>query len=728
MGMLDEGVERPCAAAPVRPSFPLVLGCALLVWLVAIVAFYATFDADRALPDALSAGRWTFELLDDAKQGDYGLSAPARATRDGASFDVLVLYDDGPRFMAHECFEAYAVFETFSEANALRFAQQGLVADADVRGAATPIEPGAFAPIVEVRRWASELFEGRQGRGAALLRALVTGDRVDLERDGLYDDMKAIGLAHMVAVSGSHLSVVAALVGFVLEKLGAKRQVCVVVLCLFYGAYSLFTGLSAPVIRAAVMSSVVVSAVWAHRRSSALAALSVCVCVLIGLHPQNALSLSFFLSAASTFGVVLFAPLFSSWASAACAGRAKAATDACALTFAAGLPILPVSAAVFARYSIVAPVANMLAAPIFTVFLVGTLAVLPLCGIVPQIGGVALDVLSRAADVCCAAAEVLAGVPYASVPLSGDVYVVGALTIAAVAALWAAWPRPSGRTVRVCAACALALCVGFGMAIPRAAADEVVMLDVGQGDAFLVRSQGASLLVDTGNQEAKLFSALGRQGVASVDAVAISHHDDDHCGCLDLLGPNIKRGVLVAEETFSCPCEDCAQLLEDARATVGEGAVEGLAAGDVVHVGRFDCTVVWPRKFEEEGGNADSLCFLVEYDAQGDGDAESSMLLTGDAEAEQIRAMLDEAGLERVDVLKAGHHGSKAGVDDGFAQRVGAQAALISCGTHNRYGHPAPETLEEFEEAGMRVFRTDEQGDVVCRFSGEQIAFYPQRG
>lgn len=88
----------------------------------------------------------------------------------------------------------------------------------------------------------------------------------------------------------------------------------------------------------------------------------------------------------------------------------------------------------------------------------------------------------------------------------------------------------------------------------------------------------------------------------------------------------------------------------------------------MVHVGRFTCKVVWPAAFEDEGGNADSLCVLVEHDANAKGTARARALLVGDAEAAQVSAMLEDAKLGEagVDIFKAGHHGSRAGMTEGF--------------------------------------------------------------
>ena len=185
MRLLDEGAyeRRSATSAPARrPSAPLAFFCALAVWAAAAVLFFVSYDPELPLPEGLASGVWTFELIEDAREGEFGYSAPARATCGEASYDVRVLYRGETRYMARERFEAYATFDAFSEANRMRFARQGLAADAHVEGEPVRMPCGALGPLVELRRWASGLFDGMQTRGAALVRALVTGDRVDLDR------------------------------------------------------------------------------------------------------------------------------------------------------------------------------------------------------------------------------------------------------------------------------------------------------------------------------------------------------------------------------------------------------------------------------------------------------------------------------------------------------------------------------------------------------------------
>ena len=739
---------------PPRPSVPSALIVAAIVWIAAIGAFYAAWFAgaiDAAVPAGLSSGRYEFELVSDARKSDYGYAAEAKV-RDASGFvhDVQVLYgeDDASAIVAaggsallrsRERVAASASFSPFSDEAFLRYAKGGLACRARLSDISFADDQGLVSGIAAARRWAIAAFDHvDDGPGAALLRAVLLGDRSHLEDDGLYDAMKTVGLAHLVAVSGAHLSVVGAFAAALLARSRAPRRAVAVVLCCLYVAYAVFTGLSAPVVRAALMAGIVVCVAWTDRRASSLSALGVCACALIALDSAIAFSLSFFLSAASTLGIVVLSPLLKAWFGAALAGRADAAADACALTTAANIPILPVTACVFARVPLLSPLSNLVAAPAFSVLLGGGLASLAVCAVAPDAGYVLLGAVSCIAGAFCALCTAASHVPFASVPCSAEVAPAAVAATAAFAGLWLCWPAPRARLLRAAAALGCAASIAAVCAAPLFFADEVVMLNVGQGDAILVRSQGRTLLVDTGNQDALLSAALARAHVARLDAVAVTHHDDDHCGSLPTLAPQLAGSVsYVSAPTLSCGCEGCDALLSsaadavaaDAPAGLG-GAVRGLALGDEFDVGRFACRVVWPGPFSEEGGNADSLCLLVSYDAQDDGEAEFRALLTGDAEAEQIAAIADglaAEGIGRIDVVKAGHHGSRAGIDEATARALSPSVVLVSCGANNRYGHPAPETLSAFEQAGAVVARTDTQGDVTARFSADGIEFFTQK-
>lgn len=209
------------------------------------------------------------------------------------------------------------------------------------------------------------------------------------------------------------------------------------------------------------------------------------------------------------------------------------------------------------------------------------------------------------------------------------------------------------------------------------------MFDVGQGDAFLLRSEGRAVLIDTGAYDSLLRSALARQGVVHLDAVIVTHADDDHCGALaSLRGTVAVDSVIVAEDALSCGCASCRSLVDDAVRLVGRNRLMGIERGDEIAVGSFTLKTVWPEGFVEEGGNADSLCFVVGCDADADGEADSTALMVGDAEAEQLASMMDEGLLPPAgaDILKVGHHGSKNAFDDELLEELAPRIALISVG------------------------------------------------
>jgi competence protein ComEC len=244
-------------------------------------------------------------------------------------------------------------------------------------------------------------------------------------------------------------------------------------------------------------------------------------------------------------------------------------------------------------------------------------------------------------------------------------------------------------------------------------------IDVGQGDSLLVITpDGKTLLVDGGGfgggprqapqdfdiGEEVVSPALWARGIRHLDAVALSHAHSDHMGGLPAVLRNFHPDELWVGNNPRFGAYNA--LLDEAAAL--HVRVRSFRAGDAFAFGSTQVEVLAPFRDYQPGAeptNNDSLVLHVAYGA-------TSVMLEGDAEAPIEQAMLSEPDLKST-LLKVGHHGSITSTRPEFLARVAPQWAVISCGLHNRYGHPREEVLEELQEAHVRTFRTDVNG-VSC--------------
>lgn len=251
----------------------------------------------------------------------------------------------------------------------------------------------------------------------------------------------------------------------------------------------------------------------------------------------------------------------------------------------------------------------------------------------------------------------------------------------------------------------------------------MVMLDVGQGDSILIQSKAASVLVDTGEQGDVLLRELAEQGVTHLDAIVISHKDADHAGALKkLAGVVAVDHVYVHADLIGQAFME--KVLESARWVTNGREAEGVRPGTTLRAGRFSLNIIAPQ----DGGkseNEDSLVGLLEFDADGDGNAEARGLLTGDAESEALERVVSQVG--DIDFLKVAHHGSKGGLTDEQLTELSPEIALISVGADNKYGHPSTETVKMLEDHGVRIYRTDKQGAISVGFSSTGMRVTPER-
>ena len=368
----------------------------------------------------------------------------------------------------------------------------------------------------------------------ALLAGVVLGEQAHLSDCEVYRDFANLGLTHLVAVSGSHLSVVAGLFGVLLTRLRLRPLARFAASAATLAAYVVISGLQPSAERSLVMVLVALAGGLGGRRSHAVSSLGIAALVILLVEPSNVFALGFSLSVLSVLGIVCFSRLAEEWVGAVLGPLARfpSLTSALALTLVAQAFTMPLTLPTFGVLPVLSPLANVLVGPLMSALLLVGLMCVPLSALVPGAAGVALMPCDCLAWCTCRLTSVLATVPHAAmaVSVSGVACAVG--LAAGCAFLYLLWPRPSRRAAAVALSCCTVVCVATYLSWRLLAPARVVVLDVGQGDAILVQDGARALLVDTGPNDAVL-EALTRNHVMHLDAVLVTHTDSDHAGGLD---------------------------------------------------------------------------------------------------------------------------------------------------------------------------------------------------
>ncbi len=239
-------------------------------------------------------------------------------------------------------------------------------------------------------------------------------------------------------------------------------------------------------------------------------------------------------------------------------------------------------------------------------------------------------------------------------------------------------------------------------------------MDVGQGSAALIETEGHYMLFDGGPSDAssKVVSYLKGLGVEELDYCIVSHYDSDHLsGVVGVLNVfDIRTIIGPLEETDSKLYDTYLGLLDKNDLQLTEPQV-----GNTYSLGEATFTVLAPFQYYD-GDNNDSVAIRLDY-------GESSFFFGGDAEEEsEWDMLLGEEDLD-VDVYTVNHHGSSSSSEEEFVQALSPEVAVISCGKNNDYGHPHEETLDTLLEEGCTIYRTDLLGDIVATTDGVSISW-----
>ncbi|RZQ60413.1 ComEC/Rec2 family competence protein [Amycolatopsis suaedae] len=545
---------------------------------------------------------------------------------------------------------------------------------------------------------------------AGLLPGLVVGDTSGLSAR-IVDEFRDSGLSHLTAASGTNVMIVAGAVLLLMRRvlrLGPRSSAAAAGLTL--AGYVVLVGPEPSVLRAAVMGAVGLLALGLGRDGSAVPALALAVAGLVLWDPAMAADVGFALSVVATAGLVLVAPR----CAAALAGRGVPVglAEALAVPVVAFLVTAPVLAGVSGELSMVAVVANLLAAPVVApATVLGVLATV-LSVVSPGAASAAAHVAEPALDWLILVAREGAALPGAVLGWPSGWW-GGVLAAAAVGAIVAAVRIRRLRVgLAVLLVVLLLVVVPVRMVAPAwpPAGWSVAVCDVGQGDALALATAepGRAVVVDAGPEPGPVDRCLDRLGVDRVPLLVLSHLHADHVGGLSSVFEGRTVGA-VAVGPGRSPGWAWREVGEQA-ARHGVPLVD-LAAGLRLEWPGLGLEVLGPRYAGPEGeGERDGTAINNSSVVLRATTPAGRLLLTGDVELAAQADLLASGADLRAEILKVPHHGSRATLPR-FVEAVAPRLASVSVGAGNTYGHPARSTVDALLAAGALLVRTDLDGD-----------------
>ena len=600
---------------------------------------------------------------------------------------------------------------------------------------------------------------------ASLAQALLLGIRGGLPSE-LREDLAKTGTTHLIAISGLHVGILVGLVSLGSAAiLGRRGQIYIVIPLLFVWVYAVLTGFSPPVVRAAIMASLYLWAIFLGRQRSGLTALAAAAALMVTIDPDLFEEVSFQLSFLAMAGLLLLGPWFRVgglrlvaryWEPEGISGGImKFFVEASAISLAAIMATFPIIGFNFQFLSPVGLPATIFVLPALPLALVSSLAV-AVAGIFSETAGHILawgtwPWISWMTGVIRA----FAWVPGLKVDAGPTALYATWFYYATLLCLpWLArrmWPRalvqselPEFPTLRATAkpslsimlrqkrtiflALVILLTIGvFSVAAVRPTERlRVTVLDVGQGESILIQGPDRlTVLVDGGPNPATLVLELGQRlphWQHSVDLVVLTHPDSDHLsGLMGLLERYDVDHVIQCGAGCTTPGNEADFL--SWTALLGRSGISPLEAqaGIRVLLGEdIGLQVLHPPPRPLGGTGADSnnnsVVLRLEY-------GNVSFLLNGDIEAFAESYLMRQGAPLSSNVMTAPHHGSRSSSTPKFIAAVDPQLVLISAGLDNQYGHPHPETLATLAKhvSTERILVTSESGAIQIETDGTRL-------
>lgn len=551
---------------------------------------------------------------------------------------------------------------------------------------------------------------------AAFIKAILLGEKEYLSYEQ-EEMLRNAGASHLLAISGLHMGIIILSFSFILFKICLKKRNALYLLSFFTIIYIILVGAAVSIIRAAVLALLFLWSDEFNREGDFLNIISLSLIINLLLDPLALFTVSLQLSYILVLALFYLTPLLSRFLPAFLAVSA-----------AAQLASLAITAYYFNEYAFIALFTNLWVIPLITILLplifiliflsfiilnlLSPFVLLAELGIEYLFKGLKLMTLIQGRSLVIAKPEFIIIILYYTL-LFILPFVFQQRLIFINSKKFKIWQK----TIPVL----LVLIIISLFLRPAPVNLEIDFLAVGQGDGIFIRFPGGeNMLIDTGppgsegrNVEYSIISYLNYLGISSLDYLMISHFDADHAGGLShLLKRKKVKTIMVPPYQQKTMIHD--QMLEK----IHENDIDlyFLTAGDSFNIADCSFMILNPEAERiSRDRNENSIVFLLSHQKR-------KFLFTGDLSKEGEVRIVNDYNLSKIDVLKAGHHGSKTSSGEILLNRVQPELAVICVGRNN-FGHPSPEVIKRFQDKAINYLRTDRQGMIKVVSDGENIYF-----
>ena len=552
---------------------------------------------------------------------------------------------------------------------------------------------------VRLRMWLQKRIDALYaGKPAALLQALLTGDRSGLDYT-TQNALSVAGLSHVVAVSGMHVSMLLAILAVVC---GGSPRVLAFLGVPVVMAFALMTGASPSVCRAAVMQIMLLCAPLVHREYDRVTTLLFAALVLLAENPWAIASVSFQLSFLAVAGLfLLFEPIVHKIMSMKKDGGTmlRALAAGVASTLSATIATMPLVIVYFGLLPIASVLTNLLTLWAVTgIFTLGLLS----CFFGPA-GVVLAWPVKLLCEYVLGICRWIAAWPYAAAYSDSPLLLVWAVCLLTGMTIWLVCKKKFSVRWPMCGlTAAFLICILMGNHSFTRYDWKFTAMDVGQGQCLLLQIGDYTAAIDCGGTYPEevgeqLVRKLHSAGRTRLNALIVTHWDEDHAGGVKHLLNRVKVDTLFLPDT-----EDESGLRTALETS--ENKIVWVNSLTEIKVPQGEILLYPPVSLKSDNNSGLSvLATAAEYD----------ILVTGDLDRFGEMRLLSQWDLPEVDLLVAGHHGASTSTCQALLDAVSPETVVISVDAENKYGHPAPETIARAELIGAEILRTDQLGTII---------------